>query len=41
MPRSPYRCLGLKSDPYDLTGLDGLQGNENVPDVRQQVFQAN
>jgi hypothetical protein len=32
--------LGLKSDPYDLTWLDGLQGNESVPEVRQQVFQA-
>ena len=41
MPRSLYRCLGLKSDPYGLTWLDGLQGNESVPEVRQQVFQAN
>ena len=41
MPRSLYRCLGLKSDPYDLTWLDGLRGNEGVPEVRQQVFQPN
>ena len=33
--------LGLKPDAYDLTGLDGLQRNEDVGGERQQICEAN
>ena len=33
--------LGLKPDACDLTGLDGLQRNEDVGGRRQQICEAN